>query len=532
MALGPPVGRLASRIGTVLASLALVTVMTVAGAALAGSTTAVTAGLAVIGFVTGLAPRAGPRWAAMQLPALMAFAYSAAFPLAEASAASRVGAVLAAAPVYLLGVAVLFQPDARRPLLLGAAGAFAGLAGALNHALGGSPQAAREAELAVMKFRLATGRLKDAAVPSGDSPGSRAGRLLTISVQQAVTVTELIAADGGCRDGTRAERAGAMGKTAGSLAAGLAGTAAVPAAQPIEQLARAMRADRDVAGALLADALADAAGLAGLIASLFHLTRIYWAVFAVIVVLNAPAALDWRRALMRIGGTLTGFLVALVLLDLVAGHGTLAFIVAMAALLPAMFLMPVNYGAAVAFITCTVSMMYAVSGEEADFLRYRVADNLVGVAVVCGVGLLLWRTSRADWWRVARLAAGSLANAAASPDPASHRDELLTRAFQLRTETAEEAAVPDAGRDVAAYWTYTAAAEDLIRALAGPPREREAGPASLAAPLRAIEEHCTPAGALAGAWPKAPVPATRAALDVTRMATVITALQQADSTAS
>lgn len=68
MALGPPAGRLASRVGTVLAALALVLVMTVAGAVLAGSAVAVTIGLVVAGFVLGLVPRVGPRWAAMQLP--------------------------------------------------------------------------------------------------------------------------------------------------------------------------------------------------------------------------------------------------------------------------------------------------------------------------------------------------------------------------------------------------------------------------------------------------------------------------------
>ena len=230
---------------------------------------------------------------------------------------------------------------------------------------------------------------------------------------------------------------------------------------------------------------------------------------------------------MRIGGTLAGFLAALVLLDLVAGNSTLAFILAMGALLPAMFLMPVNYGAAVAFITCTVSMMYAVSGEEADFLRYRVADNLVGVAVVCGVGVVLWRTSRADWWRVARLTAGSLAAATASADPTRYRDELVTRALQLRTETVEAAALPDAGPAAAASWTYTAAAEDLIRALAGPAEQRETGDrAGLAAQLRAIEEHCTPDGTTDTGPPRAPESATRAGIDVARMITAIALLHQ------
>ena len=250
--------------------------------------------------------------------------------------------------------------------------------------------------------------------------------------------------------------------------------------------------------------------------------------FAVAVVLNAPAAQDWRRGLMRIGGALVGFLAALVLLDLVAGHGTLAFILAMVALLPAMFLMPVNYGAAVAFITCTVSMMFAVSGEEADFLRYRVVDNLVGVAVVCGVGLLLWRTSRADWWRVARLTAGSLAAAIAAGDPASYQDDLVTRALQLRTETVETMALPDSSSATAASWTYTAAAEDLVRTLTGLAGEHEADDrADLAGQLRDIEERCTPDGThAAAAGPQASMPTTRAALDVARMATAITLLHQ------
>ena len=56
--------------------------------------------------------------------------------------------------------------------------------------------------------------------------------------------------------------------------------------------------------------LAVACMLAGLIAELSDLGRVYWAIFATVVVLNAPAALDRRRGLMRIGGTVAGFLLA------------------------------------------------------------------------------------------------------------------------------------------------------------------------------------------------------------------------------
>jgi hypothetical protein len=91
-----------------------------------------------------------------------------------------------------------------------------------------------------------------------------------------------------------------------------------------------------------------------------------------------------------------------------------------------------------------------------------------------------------------------------------------------------------AGPGVAASWTYTAAAEDLIRALTGPPGEREAyDRADLAGRLRAIEKRCTPDETqVAAAGPQAPMPTTRAALDVARMATAITLLHQQENARS
>jgi hypothetical protein len=112
----------------------------------------------------------------MQLPLLTAFAYSVAFPLAVASVGARVGAVLVASPVYILAAAVLFQTDARRPLVLGAAVGLGGVAEALGQVDGRTADAAQAAELGLVRFRVATGRVKDAALPVGESLDSRAGR--------------------------------------------------------------------------------------------------------------------------------------------------------------------------------------------------------------------------------------------------------------------------------------------------------------------------------------------------------------------
>jgi uncharacterized membrane protein YccC len=275
--------------------------------------------------------------------------------------------------------------------------------------------------------------------------------------------------------------------------------------------------------------LAVAISLAGLLASLLDLSRIYWAVFAAVVVLNAPAALDRKRALMQVGGTAAGFLVAVGAVALVGDNGTLAFTLGLLALLVGIFLVPINYAAGVVFITTAVSLLYATSGEEADFLRFRVVDNAVGVAVVIGVGLLLWRTGRADWWRAARLTAGSLADAADAAQPNEHRDVLVTRAVQLRTETVEAAAIPDTTPAFAASWTYVGAAEDLMRALIGtgsepiPLDDR----AELAHRLRAVEAQCSPDGPQpSAAAPPSVREATRVGLDVTRMASAVAVLHR------
>lgn len=58
--------------------------LVVAGAGLTRLPAAAVIALMAVGFVLSLLPRITPRADALRLPALMAFAYSAAFPLAEA----------------------------------------------------------------------------------------------------------------------------------------------------------------------------------------------------------------------------------------------------------------------------------------------------------------------------------------------------------------------------------------------------------------------------------------------------------------
>ena len=102
--------------------------MSVIGAELTRWTAAVALSLAVAGFVAGLLPRLGALAAAMQMPLLMSFAYSAGQPLSDAAALDRGLAVLLAMPIFVVAAALAFQVDQRRPLVLGAAQTLGALA--------------------------------------------------------------------------------------------------------------------------------------------------------------------------------------------------------------------------------------------------------------------------------------------------------------------------------------------------------------------------------------------------------------------
>ena len=531
----PPVGGRRRRVLAAAAAGVLVAVTVTVAAPLSGSTAATAIGLAVAGFGSALLPRIGPLAASMQLALLIAFAYSVGHPLDDASAVDRGLAVLAALPISVLAAAVVFPVEQRRPLLLGAAAALGELAKGLAHA---DPGAATRA---TTRFRGALARLRDPALPIGSSSGDRAGLALVGAVQQAIVAADLLA--GGpapARPDALRELAGA----AGALAAVLAGQdgGALPDGARLRALRARAQAEGDRPLALLADALDDArvatsqlshrhsaipdvqdpvalpsalrrlrlslrpsdplfrravrlslaCGLAGLLAGLLDLQRAYWPVFAVIIIFNAPVAEDRGRALHRVLGSLAGVVVSVPLLPVAADHHALGLALGLLAMLPGLILMPINYAAAVGFITLTVGMLFASGGNGSDFLHYRVEDQLVGALVALVVGAALWHTRREQWWTAAGETAEGLAAAAGDGSPAAHRDALVMDLLVLRTETTEGVALRGSRGAFAAAWTFTAAAEELVRTLTGPRAEPIADPAALSARLRAVTRACRP----------------------------------------
>jgi uncharacterized membrane protein YccC len=311
-----------------------------------------------------------------------------------------VAAVLAALPVYVVAVAVVFQTDPRLAVLRGAAGLLGGIADTLEGAGEGVYGLAADLERGLIQFRVVLGRLKDAAMPLGDSLDARAYRLLSRSVQQSAADVQLLATDAAHHERDRSSQISTLASAARGLAAALIGSTPLPKAADLEQLRRSSESEDDAQLSAVAESLTNAThavaalrgesvdlppGLiaelpgplarlrtgmtldnptfrrairlavacaaAGLVAELSGLGRTYWAIFTVVVVLNAPAALSGQRAAMRIGGTVLGFLIALPLVGLLGGNANLAGILGLLLLLPGLMLSPVNYAASVSFIT-------------------------------------------------------------------------------------------------------------------------------------------------------------------------------------
>ncbi|WP_344840232.1 hypothetical protein, partial [Actinocorallia longicatena] len=186
MSLFQPNGTLRTRLAVTTAGTVLAAGLAMLGGLVAGTAWPLIVALGACGFVLGFAPRLGPHAAALQLPLLTTFVYSAANPGAEVG--ERGIAVLLALPVFLAATALFAPPDGRRPLVLGAARGLGELAGALKAVAAGEP-AAGLAEGALVAFRSAAVRVKPAALPFDGSPRARALLLLSGSVPRAVSAT-------------------------------------------------------------------------------------------------------------------------------------------------------------------------------------------------------------------------------------------------------------------------------------------------------------------------------------------------------
>ncbi|WP_344832764.1 FUSC family protein, partial [Actinocorallia longicatena] len=196
--------------------------------------------------------------------------------------------------------------------------------------------------------------------------------------------------------------------------------------------------------------------LTAAVSVLFGIGKVYWSVFAAVMVLATPPGLVRARMWDRLLGTLAGVLLAGVLVPLTGDARGLQLVLGLLFILPGILLMPINYGWTCFFVATAVGLLYGGIGDQGDFFHFRLLENLVGCAVIVLVMGLTWRS---DPWpaAAARLLRGT-ADALRSSDPAARLPDLRGRALVLRDAAADRAA---GSGETAAVWTFGSAAVAL-----------------------------------------------------------------------
>lgn len=167
-----------------------------------------------------------------------------------------------------------------------------------------------------------------------------------------------------------------------------------PGSQPLEELRRMWRGDRN--GADYAIAYAAALALALAVAYGFAATRPFWAAVAVLFVMHPDRGEAIERILGRIGGTFAGVAAAWVLVAIAPSAGAIgAASVVVAAAIPWSMGRGVFPSTAIstAFVLLVLDLGLGLNGQDRPLLVARLVDTLIGTTAVALATIAL------DRWR-------------------------------------------------------------------------------------------------------------------------------------
>jgi uncharacterized membrane protein YccC len=236
---------------------------------------------------------------------------------------------------------------------------------------------------------------------------------------------------------------------------------------------------------------------------LLPIQRPYWVLLTVAIVLKPDFGSVFTRAIQRGAGTLLGVLLGSLLLAVIPrSPWLLVAMVVAAGLLP--WARAANFGLFSVFQTPLVILLLdlAVPGGP-QLVGARLADTLIGCAIVLVFGYLLWpQTWRApldDALRAAALALDAFVDAAFTGDPAERR-RARRRNYRALTELQTQlqrrlAEPPPISTRAAAWWpvivqlerTSDAVTEAVIAAHEGEPAPDLAQVAVLRRAIRQLE---------------------------------------------
>jgi uncharacterized membrane protein YccC len=146
----------------------------------------------------------------------------------------------------------------------------------------------------------------------------------------------------------------------------------------------------------------------------------YWATLTCLVIMQPHGSATWTKALQRVGGTILGAGVALLVASLVQQPPLLiGFVFVFVAI--SMALLPLNYGAHAVFLTPAFVLLAETQAGNLDLAGVRVSNTLIGAAIALLGSRLLFPLSERDQFRpmMAKVFASvrSLLAVAALPPP-------------------------------------------------------------------------------------------------------------------
>lgn len=126
--------------------------------------------------------------------------------------------------------------------------------------------------------------------------------------------------------------------------------------------------------------------------SAMHITRAYWVLFSVIVVLQPHTSTTFQKGLQRVGGTIAGGLIAAVLLATIHSPTEMLIVIFIGAGLTVAFL-PLNYALYSLFLTPTFVLLAEANATDWHLVWLRMENTLAGAAIAYVAARLLWPSS-------------------------------------------------------------------------------------------------------------------------------------------
>jgi uncharacterized membrane protein YgaE (UPF0421/DUF939 family) len=136
--------------------------------------------------------------------------------------------------------------------------------------------------------------------------------------------------------------------------------------------------------------------IAAIVGEIFDVGHMYWLMFTVVLVMQSEIGSSIKRSIQRFIGTLIGAPIGLILITLIGEYHIIALGITVIIMLTSMlFLLPKAYGIAAIFVSASVVVIYAMTGDvhTTQTALSRILDTFLGTILAIVVSLTVFPAS-------------------------------------------------------------------------------------------------------------------------------------------